>query len=68
MDEYVQKRSKDAKRLDDFDLCASMGDFAMVYCQKLKDVPGTTFKELYWIAILELLDAEKYAHLSFHFF
>ena len=55
---YVEKRSGDVERLRDYDNLRQMGDYASCLCKKLKQVKGTTFKEMFWIQIVEKLDTE----------
>ena len=55
---YVEKRNEDQPRLESDEHFARMGDYAVVFCQSLKDVEGTVFQKMYWIDIVNQLDQE----------
>ena len=58
---YVDRRQKDAKRLEKYDHMAQMGDYAMGTCKALKNAKGEkwTFKKLWWVDINRQLDEEE---------
>ena len=62
---YVTKRSVDLARLSNLDTVAKLGDYAMMYCQRLKKEadPESAFRKMMWISIHDVLEAEKYARL-----
>ncbi len=54
----MRKREADGKMLQRYDVFSKMGDYASVLCHQLKQVKGVSFKEMFWIQIVEKLDAE----------
>lgn len=62
---YATKRSADVARLSNLETVAKLGDYAMMYCQKLKKEsdPESAFRKMMWISVHDVLDAEKYARL-----
>lgn len=63
LDEYVTKRTEDVVRLSELETLAKLGDYGMVYCQKLKEAGESSFKKMKWVWIMDVLEAERYAHL-----
>lgn len=59
MHSYMTRRNEDAAELDKFRFLAQMGDYATVFSQALKDVEGTSFKNMDWNHIVGKLDEER---------
>lgn len=53
-----KKREADGKKLQRYGVFSKMGDYASVLCERLKEVKGARFKDMFWIHIVEKLDEE----------
>ena len=60
LNDYISKRISDVQRLSELEKFAKLGDYSMVYCQKLKEAGASGFRKMKWIWILDVLEAEKY--------
>jgi hypothetical protein len=54
----MERREADGKKPELYDLFCQMGDYASVLCKQLKLVKGVSFKDMFWIQIVEKLDEE----------
>ena len=62
---YVANRTVDVQNLSHLEILAKLGDYAMMYCQRLKEgaAPGSIFKKMRWMEIEKALEIERYARV-----
>ena len=59
IERYVVKRQTNVVKLINIDFHRKMNDYAMIFCQTLKDVKSIIFKNVSWIIITEELNKEN---------
>ena len=56
---YMNKRPADGEKLEKYQHFSHIGDYATALCDQLKEVKGASFKNMFWIQIVEKLDEES---------
>ena len=62
---HVANLTVDAQKLSHLEILAKLGDYAMMYCQRLKEgaAPGSMFKKMRWMDVEKALESERYARV-----